>query len=287
MVKSWRVAAALGLSVLLFIVLFVRAVPRVGTNALIAQVAGPETPTAPPRAVPTPPPLVPVPSGDFKMGSRGDALADGDEEPLHTVFLDAFQIDQYEVTNALYQQCVDAGQCHAPSNSSSSTRTRGAYYDTPALDNYPVTFVSWYDAEAYCQWVDRRLPTEAEWEKTARGTDGRIYPWGNEGEATRLNVSFSNSLPGGRTAVGSFPSGASPYGAMDMAGNVWEWVADWYAPGYYAQSPTRNPQGPALGSYKALRGGSWDNELAEARTANRDRADPGLSYGHLGFRCAQ
>lgn len=280
---SLRVAVAVGLGVLL-IVLVVLGFPHIGTDEPVAKVADTSTPVVP-LATPTPPPMVQVPAGDFMMGSRGDALANADEQPQHQVYLDAFQIDKYEVTNALYQQCVDAGRCHVPSNLFSSPR--GPFYAAPAFDNYPVTFVPWYDADAYCKWADKRLPTEAEWEMAARGTDGRIYPWGNEADATKLNALPPDSRRSSAMAVGSYPSGASPYGAMDMAGNAWEWVADWYDANYYAQSPARNPQGPASGSFKVLRGGSWDNGIADARTARRDRADPALYYGHLGFRCAK
>ena len=231
-------------------------------------------------------PMVNVPAGDFIMGSSiSDAQAAGAEKPQHAVYLDAFQIDKYEVTNALYKQCVDAGKCYAPSTWSSYTRN--TYYGDPSFDNYPVINVSWYDAKAYCEWAGKQLPTEAQWEKAARGTDGRIYPWGNTWDATKLNSLVSNSSPGDATAVGSYPAGASPFGALDMAGNVWEWVADWYGPNYYSHSPTRNPQGPPSGQYKAMRGGSWDNGMADARVANRDYGVPIYFYAHLGFRCVK
>jgi formylglycine-generating enzyme required for sulfatase activity len=162
--------------------------------------------------------LVCVPVGEFNMGSDND---DSDEKPVHQVTLDAYWIDQSEVTNAMYQQCVDAGVCRTPYYSSSSTCTN--YYGASQFADYPVIHVSWEDAVTYCQWARRKLPTEAQWEKAARGTDGRTYPWGAGIDASKANY---NSNIGDTSAVGSYPAGASPYGAYDMAGNVWEWVAD-------------------------------------------------------------
>ncbi|MBI3536650.1 MAG: SUMF1/EgtB/PvdO family nonheme iron enzyme, partial [Chloroflexi bacterium] len=182
--------------------------------------------------------MVSIPEGEFLMGSGlNDTQGASDEKPQHLVYLDAFMMDKFEVTNALYKKCVDARSCARPSESKSYTRS--SYYGNPSFDNYPVIYVSWNDADTYCKWLGKRLPTEAEWEKAARGTDGRIYPWGNSFEKNRLN-----SIESGRddtTEVGIFPTGASPYGAQDMAGNVWEWVADWYDNKYYfINPPTRN-----------------------------------------------
>ena len=166
-----------------------------------------------------------VPAGAFLMGSRDDDPQSwADETPRHKVTLDAYWIDRTEVTNVMYARCVQAGVCKAPKLSRSYTRE--SYFGNPQYENYPVIYVSWGAAYRYCQWAGRRLPTEAEWEKAARGTTGQRYPWGNQPpDATRGN----GEEPGSDTAaVGSYPAGISPYGALDMTGNVWEWISDWY-----------------------------------------------------------
>jgi serine/threonine-protein kinase len=244
--------------------------------------------------------MVYVPEGEFSMGMDADAAweicrqfasdckRDGflDEEPVHTVYLDAYWIDQTEVTNGMYAACVSAGACQTPKENSKTPRSR---YGNAAFADYPVGDVDSRDAETYCAWVGGRLPTEAEWEKAARGTDGRIYPWGN----SPPSYSLLNSSPGftacvGDTSmVGSYPSGVSPYGALDMAGNVYEWVADWYGENYYSQSPASNPTGPASGEMRVVRGGAFHLNDVGVRSADRQMIHPwGISVT-VGFRCAR
>jgi serine/threonine-protein kinase len=246
--------------------------------------------------------LVYVPEGEFLMGSEDDD-AYRDEAPEHTVYLDAYWIYQHEVTNELFAAFVsETGfETDAEKKGWSIVFTGskwqwqevfGAHWAAPegpgsdvdGLSDHPVIHVSWNDAEAYCQWAGGRLPTEAQWEKAARGTDGRKYPWGNE----TLTCSLANySGCGGRTApVGSFDAGVSPYGALDMAGNVWEWVADWYDAGYYEKSPNINPIGAESGDFRVLRGGSWfDNEWDLRSTVRYWHNRVGSNYGSHGFRC--
>ena len=189
--------------------------------------------------------MVYVPVGDFTMGLvEGDSDARDEELPQHTVTLDAFWIDRTEVTNAQYEKCVTAGACDAPEKTKSNTRD--SYYGNSLYDDYPVIYVTWYDAEDYCEWAGKRLPREAEWEKASRGTDGGEYPWGNGSPSATLANYGANE--GDTTEVGSYAGGASPYGPLDMAGNVWEWVADWYDGDYYSSSPDRNPTGPSSGN---------------------------------------
>ena len=222
--------------------------------------------------------MVYVPAGEFIMG--GDDIGD-DERPQRKVYLGAFYIHKYEVTNAQYEVCVDAGACNPPS--SNRSYSRDSYYANSAYDDYPAIYVSWHDADAYCRWAGGRLPTEAEWEKAARGTDGRKYPWGNTWDTSKVN-SWEARLRD-TTAVGSYPAGASPYGVLDMAGNVGEWCQDWYDAEYYAISPQRDPQGPRSGQYRVVRGGSWEGEGGLVRAANRGRLVPDDRYHFVGFRC--
>ena len=224
--------------------------------------------------------MVYVPAGDFLMGSPAGEGHD-DEHPQHRVTLDAFWIDRTEVTNAQYEQCVQAGACRASGNT----------YDPDLVGaNQPVAVVDWNQAQAYCQWAGARVLTEAEWEKAARGTDGRRYPWGNQ-EATCEYAWMDDGSGYGCgqgkpwLVVGSKPTGVSPYGALDMAGSAWEWVADWYAADYYSGSPGRNPPGPVSGQERVMRGGSWGTRLDYVRSAYRDRSDPTTTYNHVGFRC--
>jgi len=221
--------------------------------------------------------LVYVPAGEFTMGGSD---GDQDERPAHQVYLDAFWMDQTEVTNAMYAKCVDANQCNPPDGKRS--RTRSSYFDSPEFGDYPVISISWNDALAYCSWVGRRLPTEAEWEKAAHGSDGRIYPWGNAAPKESL-LNYNNSI-GDTTRVGSYPDGKSIYGALDMAGNVWEWVSSLYEPYPYDAADGREDL-TAIGS-RVLRGGSWSSDLLNVRSASRDLYDPTNSDINFGFRCA-
>ena len=229
--------------------------------------------------------MVCVPQGEFVRGSdlAEDTLADNDELPQKAIEMDAYWIDQTEVTNAMYKACVTAGACSRPVETGS--QTRNTYYGNPQYSEYPVIHVNWYQANNYCTWAGRRLPTEAEWEKAARGQKGFIYPWGNNPPNKSL-LNFDN-LSGDTEAVGSYPGGESPYQALDMAGNVWEWVADIYYIDYYADGPDQKPQGPQIGEFRVFRGGSWNSAMFDVRAANRYRLSPNYSDKILGFRCAR
>ena len=240
--------------------------------------------------------MVFVPAGEFTMGSEN---GDNDERPAHTVYLDTFWIDQTEVTNAMYAMCVSDGECEPPN--ATRSRDRGSYYGDSRFDNYPVIYASWSDATSYCSWADRRLPTEAEWEKAASWDEKNQlkyeYPWGDDFIYSLLNFcdrscafnhtntswddGYSDTSP-----AGNYPNGASPYGALDMVGNVWEWVSDWYDLSYYSNSHSVNPQGPESGQYRVLRGGSWFDDITVVQTFNRLLQEPSTSYYHFGFRCA-
>jgi formylglycine-generating enzyme required for sulfatase activity len=222
--------------------------------------------------------MVYVPGGTFDMGSTD---GDEDEQPVHAVTLDGFWMDRTEVTNAQYARCVAGGACSPPSESRSATRD--SYYGDSQYDDYPVIYVNWHDADAYCGWAGGRLPTEAEWEYAARGPDGHVYPWGNE-PPTRAFLNYDQNRED-TNEVGSYRHGASWSGAMDMAGNVWEWVADWYASDYYAGSPAQNPKGPEGGDRKNFRGGSWTSSESIVRMAYRGSARSVSRYHTRGFRC--
>ncbi len=226
-------------------------------------------------------PMALIPAGAFQMGSENGNI---DEKPIHTVMLDAFYMDVYEVTNARYQECVQAGACSVPSASKSATRD--SYYGSSQFADYPVIYVSWNDAKAYCEWRGARLPTEAEWEKAARGgLEGKLYPWGDEIDCAKANYwGKDGGCVGDTSAVGIYAP--NDYGLYDMAGNVWEWAADWYAEEYYASSPAENPTGPVSGESRALRGGSWNNDGLDVRASLRGGYSPTGRSNSAGFRCA-
>jgi formylglycine-generating enzyme required for sulfatase activity len=231
------------------------------------------------------------------MGANPDSIDFwGAEAPAHTVKLETFVIYRYEVTNAMYRACVKAAVCSPPKQYDAPGV--GMYYGNEDFANYPVIYVPHAAAAAYCLWAGGRLPTEAEWEKAARGTDGRLFPWGNdpldESRANSCDINCDHSTSNanlndgyaGPAPVGSFPAGVSPYGAMDMAGNVLEWVSDWYQADYYAQSPEENPQGPVSGNKYTIRGGSWINDQSGLRTAARASTELSDALDTIGFRCA-
>ncbi len=234
-------------------------------------------------------PMVTVPAGEFMMGADKsvDKGCSSDEMPYHKVYLDAFHIDKYEVTVNQYKECVDADKCSPPE---SGNDDRDCNWEHSNRGNHPVNCVNWNQAKAYCKYAGKRLPTEAEWEKAARGTDGRKYPWGIRKPTCTYAVMWD--FEGGCNKkhtwpVGSKPKGASPYGAMDMAGNVREWCSDWYDRHYYEDSPSRNPTGPASGEKRVTRDGSWSSNPYSLRSASRYADKPDTGYDDLGFRCAK
>jgi formylglycine-generating enzyme required for sulfatase activity len=233
--------------------------------------------------------FIKVSAGEFWMGSdpKKDREAMAWEKPQHKVFLEDYWIGRCLVTNRQYQAFVKETNHIAP-----------PYWELDEFpsgkQDHPVVEVCWDDIQAFLQWANTklsdsgeelRLLMEAEWEKAARGTDGRIYPWGNQPPNSQL-LNYNNNV-GDPTPVGCYPAGASPYGALDMAGNVWEWVADWYDEYYYARSPSRNPQGPPSGTWRVLRGGSWLNYEWNVRSSYRFRIFPDYRLNYAGFRCSR
>ena len=233
-----------------------------------------------PRNAPKIPGMAYVPAGEFIMGSERGEL---DESPRHIVHTDAFFIDLYEVTNAQYDKCVAARQCKR------STARRLRSQNGP---DHPVAGVGYRDAVNYCAFAGKRVLTEAEWEKAARGSDERIYPWGNVWHDDRANMAWAKDGFKYTAPVGSYPKGASPYGVMDMAGNVWEWTADYYDPRYYGKSPAQNPRGPWHKEYRrkrrVMRGGSWMYSVPFfVTTHNRSPGRPWIRKRWVGIRCGK
>jgi serine/threonine protein kinase len=279
--KSWRkfLNVRIAGSVLLFAIILSGAVWFFKGIGGERTAVPPSKPALPPVPVvsPTQPTasvasMVLVPAGDFIMGSDSDFT---NERPKRKVFLDDFYMDTFEVNNADYKKFVDATGHPVPYVNAfwaEPFNWRNGTYP-PGKADHPVVLVSWHDAAAYAKWASKRLPTEAEWEKAARGTDGRMWPWGNTWDIDNCNIreSFINSTQ----PVRQFVSGKSPYGCCGMAGNVMEWVSDWYADNYYLHAPEKNPTGPAVGIYKAVRGGAWDTNInLYARTSYRQYFQP-------------
>jgi len=224
--------------------------------------------------------MVSVPAGEFVMGTADPTPLTTDEAPQHTVDLDAFWIDRTEVTNAMVARCVEAGKCKKPGS---------VNFGAAEFADHPVVSVTWDEAKTYCEWAGRRLPTEAEWEKAARGTDGRTYPWGNDAPDSVIGVPTGEG-PADTIAVGSVPADVSPYGALGMFTGVPTWIADWYDENYYANSPSKNPQGPPSAvqpPQRAIRGGGWGAPPEFARLANRSGSLPDVRSAAIGFRCAR
>ena len=274
------------------------------------------TPTEPPLSAPVLTPgatqvrpadgmvMVYVPAGEFEMGSTEGR---DDERPVHTVALDAFEIDQTEVTNAQFaaflnvqgnQEEGGATWLALEDEDCLVEQVDGEFRPKSGYANHPVIKVSWYGAAAYCEWAGARLPTEAEWEYAARGPENRVFPWGHDFDGTKVNYCDANCEEGWAdeafddgyvltAPVGSFPTGASWCGALDLAGNVWEWVADWYGGDYYERSPTQNPLGPEEGDIKVLRGCSWYSYPDILRSASRYGYHPVIGDDNVGFRCAR
>jgi len=216
--------------------------------------------------------LIYIPTAEFKMGD-GSSVA-----PEHNVRLDAYWIQQTKVTNRMFAQCVSVGACAAPTQ-----EIGGPVYSNPEFANHPVVGVTWDQAQAYCTWMQGRLPSEAEWEKTARGTAGNLYPWGNDEPA--CDISNFGYCSGRTSEVDAFENGASPYGVYDMAGNVFEWVGDWYSETFYNEGPAVNPIGPESGQYRAVRGSSFETDPGQLTSAIRHFGAQAYHARDLGFRC--
>ncbi len=243
-----------------------------------ACVAGPTQEQSPTITGKDGAPMMLVPRGEFTMGSN---TSFAHEQPSHRVTLDAYYMDKYEVTVEQYAKFLEATGLGPPPDWN--------VMNQPSHQNRPVVNMSWWDASLYCRWAGKRLPTEAEWEKAARGTDGRMYPWGND-RLDRLRANHGKETWDDHAAlapVGSFEAGQSFYGIHDLAGNVWEWVNDWYDKDYYERSPSQNPSGPEEGGTKVLRGGSWYANLGYLKSTYRFSLPPSSRDSDFGFRCAK
>ncbi len=271
------------------------------TNAPSATIVSSDTPAPAPTLIPTTTPapsptpgvgatrtsqkddmvLMYVPAGEFKMGTTPIESTLINEKPQHVVFVDAFWMDKTEITNARYALCVNDGKCAPPTLTQSATRPR--YYGNLDFNNYPLIGLTWDEAKNYCAWAGQRLPTEAEWEKAARGVTNWTYPWGNTSpDSTVLNF---GRMIGDTSEVNKYPKGSSQYGIWDLAGNVSEWIADWYDEKYYEASPAKNPTGAATGQTRVVRGGAWDFPPQGLRAAQRQGANPLTRAYNVGFRC--
>ncbi len=232
--------------------------------------------------------MVLIPAGDFFMGAVDDSNTHYDEIPGHRVYLDDFWIDRYEVTNRRYKQFVDETGHRAPYVNAEWAQPYNWKDNTypPGKADFPVVLVSWEDAAAYAAWAGKRLPTEAEWEKAARGgLVKKKYPWGGQITKQKANYFTSITEKNQMKPVGTFPP--NPFGIYDSAGNVWEWCADWYDKTYYKKSPEKNPLGPEKGNYRVYRGGAWINRKEQLRCSERARNAPAHQSHIIGFRCAK
>lgn len=235
-----------------------------------------------------------VPQGEFTMGSDNPKVQEN-AKPAHSVKLDAYWIDQTEVTNRMYLKCIQDYGCTSPKYYTGKPVDTGNQwtmpnpkvlvyenYMLPDVADFPILNVSWDQAQSYCTWAGRQLPTEAQWEKAARGTDGRTYPWGEQ----VVDRSLLNNYYEGPVQIGSYPDGASPYGALDMAGNVWEYVSDWYDRSYYTSSPQNNPTGPTAGDGHVVRGGAWYTTQQVMTYYRTFEGSSDVSLSRIGFRCS-
>ena len=238
---------------------------------------------APPAKELDPVTMVTIEAGEFLMGNP-EGVGRADEWPQRSVYLDTFAIDQVEVTNERYMGFVATTGHRNPPNPYGT----GPLLSAKGIEQLPVVQVTWYDAKAYCSWAKKRLPTEAEWEKAARGTDSRKFPWGNEA-ATPKRANFDREWEEEKTLhpVGSLPGGDSPYGVKDLSGNAREWVQDWYDAEYYKNAPDRNPRGPEKGIVRSIRGGSWHSPVSDITTSARGRGGFALQTHGTGFRCVR